>query len=133
MSNTIAITKTNDGDRHVIVQVFIQADGSGDESGHVLIDPYEDLSPNLPRKPIFAIQEIWYDIDGFNTTLSFGGLVDVPAWTLSQGSGNRICFDSIGGLVDRNGTDGDGKLLLSTVGFDTAGKQGSMVIKLRKR
>src|SRR6185503_3989170 len=133
MSNTIAITKTNYGDRHVIVQVFIQADGSGDESGHVLIDPYEDLSPSLPRKPVFAIQEIWYDLDGFNMTLSFGGLVDTPVWTLSQGSGNSICFDCFGGLVDRNGDDGDGKLLLSTVGFNTVGKQGSMVIKLRKR
>ena len=133
MSNTIAITKTNDGDRHVIVQVFMQADGSGDESGHVLIDPYEDLSPSLPRKPVFAIQEIWYDVDGFNMTLSFGGLVDVPVWTLSQGSGNHVRFDRFGGLVDRNGEDGDGKLLLSTVGFDAVGKQGSMVIKLRKR
>lgn len=133
MPNTIAITKINDGDRHVIVQVFLQADGSGDESGRVLIDSYEDLSPALPRKPVFAIQEIWYDLDGFNMALSFGGLVEATAWTLSQGASNHVCFDSFGGIVDRNGDDGDGKLLLSTIGFDTVGKQGSMIIKLRKR
>lgn len=133
MPNTIAITKTNDGDRNVLVHVFLQADGSGDESGFILIDPHEDLSPTLPRKPVFAIQEIWYDVDGFNMVLSFGGLVDVPAWTLSQGASNHVRFDRFGGLVDRSGADGNGKLLLSTVGFDAQGKQGSMVIKLRKR
>lgn len=133
MPNTIAITKTNDGDRNVIVQVFLRADGSGDEDGYVVIDPRDDLSPSRPQKPTFAIQEIWYDLDGFNMALSFDGLTEAPVWTLSQGASNHLRFDRFGGLVDRSGVDGNGKLLLSTVGFDTEGKQGSIVLKLRKR
>lgn len=132
MPHTVAVTKHMDGARFVVLHVFIKSDGiSPDLIGVPILDP-ANLTPSQARKPYATIEAIWSDLDGFNTRLDFDSLVDPPAWTLSQGRGNHVDFSDIGGIADRSGADGTGKLLLSTFGLDAAAKQGTLIIKLRK-
>jgi len=132
MAHTVTIQTELEAERHVIVRVYVKGDGSSpDLSGVTIVDPTQLLNP-LPAKPVFTIEEIWFDLDGFGVRLDFDDLEDHPAWTLSKQSSDYICFVSMGGIVDRSGLDGTGKLLLSTIGLDTATKQGSLLIKLRK-
>lgn len=134
MPHTVKITKLEEGNRYLVLRVYIKGDGlSQDLSGYVLADP-TTLNPGQPLKPTFAIDEMWYDLDGFNMRLDFDSLVDPPAWTASQGGGGcHLDFGGIGGVTDKSGLDGTGKLLLSTSGLDTAAKQGSLILKLRKK
>ncbi len=133
MTHTVKVTKEIDGDRFLVLRVYIKSDGmSGDLTGITLMDPTTTPNPTKSPKPFATIEEIWFDLDGFNMRLDFDDLVDPPAWTLSQGAGNYMDFRSIGGIVDRSGPDGTGKLLLSTFGLDTAAKQGTILIKMRK-
>lgn len=133
MPHTVKITKELDGDRYLILRVFIRGDGaSPDLSGYTLMDPTSTIIPTKPAKPFASIDELWFDIDGFNMRLDFDDVNDPPTWTISQGAGNYIDFRSIGGLIDRSGIDGTGKLLLSTIGLDSASKQATLLIKIRK-
>ncbi len=133
MPHTVNITKVLDGDRHLILRVFIKGDGlSADLAGYTIMNPTSTLNPTYPAKPFATIEEIWFDLDGFNMRLDFDDVVDPPAWTLSQGIGSYIDFRSMGGIADRSGLDGTGKLLLSTIGLDTAAKQGTIILKIRK-
>jgi hypothetical protein len=133
MPHTVKITKELDGERFLVLRVYIKSDGvSGDLSGFTLMDPTATLNPAKPAKPFGTIEEIWSDLDGFNMRLDFDDLIDPPAWTISQGAGPYVDFRSIGGIADRSGPDGTGKLLLSTFGLDAAAKQGTILIKMRK-
>lgn len=132
MPHTVKIIKELDAARHVILRIYIKGDGlSADLSGVTVIDP-TTMTPPMPAKAFGTIEEIWYDLDGFNIRLDYDDVVDPPAWTISQGAGNYIDFRRVGGVSDRSGLDGTGKLLLSTIGLDTAEKQGSLIIKMRK-
>ncbi len=133
MPHTVQIIKEHDGERHLVLRIYIKSDGiSADLNGFVLMDPTSTPSPTLKAKPFATIEEIWSDLDGFTMRLDFDDLVDPPAWTVSPGSGGHVDFQSIGGISDRSGLDGTGRLLLSTFGLDTAAKQGSIIIKMRK-
>lgn len=133
MPHTVTVTKAQEGNRFLVLRVFIKGDGqSQDLAGYPIVDPAE-LDPALPAKPFIGIDAIWYDLDGFNMRLDFDSLVDPPAWTASQSGGCHLDFGCIGGIVDKSGLDGTGKLLLSTSGLDTSAKQGTLILKLRKK
>ncbi len=133
MPHTVKVIKELDGERFLLLRVYIKSDGvSGDLAGFPIMDPTATPNPAKPAKPFATIEEIWFDLDGFNMRLDYDDLVDPPVWTLSQGAGNYVDFRSIGGIVDRSGADGTGKLLLSTFGLDTGSKQGTLLIKMRK-
>lgn len=131
--NTVNITKLLDGEREATFHVFIEGDGSADETDLVLIDPTSDVSPALGSVPSFTIEKIWYDLSGFNAVLGFGYLLTgTPIWNLSGNQSNFVCFSEIGGLKDRSGNlDGTGKLTITTRGLEI-GDTGSIVIKVRK-
>lgn len=133
MSHTVLITKINEGPRHVILHLYLKSDGvSPDLNGEVIFDPVADASPPLRKTQRMTIEEIWYDLDKFNMRFDFDDLTDPPVWTMSTGASNHVRFDRFGGLVDRSGIDGTGKLLLSTIGFTDAAMQGTIVVKMRK-
>ncbi len=133
MPHTVKIIKELDGERFLVLRVFIKSDGvSGDLVGFPIMDPTSTLNPPKPAKPFATIEAIWFDLDGFNMRLDFDDVVDPPAWTISQESSNYVDFRSMGGIEDRSGPDGTGKLLLSTYGLDAASKQGTLLIKMRK-
>ena len=135
MSNTVTITKILDGARSAVFHVFIKSDGaSGDLTDHVLIDPAVDFDPAMSQKPVMTIEQLWYDLSGFDARLEFDYLTDdTAAWTLSGGNGVHMDFCHFGGLKDRsNVLDGTGKLMLSTNGMTAASDNGTIIIKVRK-
>lgn len=135
MANTVTITKIIDGARSAVFHVFIQSDGaSGDLTDQVLIDPSVDLDPRLGARPGLTIDQLWYDLSGFDARLEFEYLVgDTAVWTLSGGNGVHMDFGQFGGLKDRsNPLDGTGKLMLTTNGLNAAGDNGTIIIKVRK-
>lgn len=132
--NTVAITKILDGQRAAVFHIFITSDGaSGDLSDEVLIDPAVDLDPSPGARPSITIDQLWYDLAGFDGFLAFDYLIsDTPVWTLSGGNGVHMDFSHFGGLKDRsNPLDGSGKLILTTNGM-SAGDTGTIIIKVRK-
>jgi hypothetical protein len=134
MPHTVTVTKRQEGERFLILHVFIKGDGlSADLAAYPLVDP-TTLNPAKPLHPCLAIDEVWYDLDGFNMRLDYDSVTDPPAWTASQGGGGcHVDFSPMGGIADKSGLDGTGKLLLSTSGLDTAAKQGTLILKLRKK
>lgn len=134
MSNTIAITKIQDGPRHVRVHVYIAGDGSGDLDKYVLLDPTQDIDPEQTAVPTFTVEKILYSLSGFAAKVSFEYIsTDVPLWVLTEGNESEACFKGAGGLIDRsNPLDGSGKLLLSTKGLDSAADMGTILFYLRK-
>lgn len=133
MANTVNIVKLMDGPRQAIFHVYIESDGSsGEITDLVLIDPTQ-LSPTTKGVPSLTIEEIWHSFAGFNAKLEYDSLVDTPVWVLTENNDHKTCLKEFGGLKDRsNLLDGTGKLLLTTVGFSSAGDMGSLVIQVRK-
>lgn len=131
MANTVTITKINEGPRNIAVHVYIKSDGaSGDLVDEVLIDPVDF---GLEASHRFAIEDINYNFSGFDALIEFDtGLIDDKMiWVL--GEQNSIAdFCNIGGLVDRSGLDGSGKLQITTTGLAAATDQGSIIIRVRK-
>lgn len=131
MAHTVTITKLLDGQRHAIFHVYLKCDGAaGEITDQVLIDP-ATLLPAQKTSSRFRLDTIWWDFTGFSGRFEFDNVPDTPVWTVSPGT-NYICFEKIGGLADRSGLDGTGALQFSTVGFDSAAKQGTMIVKITK-
>lgn len=135
MANTVSITKILDGVRSAVFHIYIKSDGAtGDMTDQVIIDPSTDLVPALGAIPSLSIEQIWYDLSGFDARLEFDYLIeDTAVWTLSGGNGVHMDFSHFGGLKDRsNVLDGTGKLMITTNGLTAAGDNGTIIIKVRK-
>ena len=133
MANTVDTTVLLDGPRHLIMQIFLQSDGGGNElNNFVLLDPVEDLG--LQKGSRFSIDEILFNLAGFDATISFDtGLVDKNMiWVLPEGASNYVDFRPFGGFKDRSTLDGTGKILISTLGFTSVNSFGSLLLKVKK-
>lgn len=128
----LSIVKVVDGSRLVVLQVYIKGDNSGELVNEVLADP-ASLYPKMASKPCFSILEIDYDFSGFDVQLAYDSTPDQPIWNLPMASSsNHEDFRHMGGLADRSGLDGTGKLLISTKGL-SVNKHGSFTITMKKR
>lgn len=128
----IAIAKLADGPRNAIYHVTIVGDGSGDLDDEIIIDPAADFDPTGEAIPALNIQRLHYDLSGFSAWLEFDYLAtDTPVWSMSSDGGGMAFFDYFGGLTDRSGMDGTGKLKMSTNGLD-AGDRGTIIIEAKK-
>lgn len=135
MANDINITKLIDGPRNAVFHITLFSDGqTGDLTNFTIIDPAFDFNPELPAKPIMTIEELWYEFAGFTARLQFNYLTkSTPVWTISGSASARVCFDDFGGIKDRsNPLDGNGKLTITTNGFNSTGCQGTIIVKVRK-
>src|SRR5882757_8830026 len=121
MAHTINVTKILDttNAKHAIFQIFLMSDGvSGELNKFTIIDPVIDLGFSKGT-PTLAVVELWFEFIGFNVRLEYGGLTQYPIWVMpSSASDNNICFSEFGGLKDRSGIDGNGKLQITTTGFN---------------
>lgn len=134
MAHTVNVTKLMDGPKNAAFHVFIKSDGaSADLVGYTIIDPAESFDPGLKNKPVITVDEIYYDLTGFDAFLAFDHLLsNTPLWAMSRSQCSEAEFGCVGGLKDRsNPLDGTGKLQITTNGL-TAGFCGAMVIKIRK-
>ena len=141
MAHTVAVTKLLEGPRHVVLHVYFRSDGiSSDLNQFTLLDPHSDdlikplfVGQGQKGKPGLVVEEIVYDFAGFDASLQFdSGLInDNYIWVLPEGSSEKVDFRPFGGFKDRSGTDGSGKLQITTFGLLSVGDQGSMILKLR--
>lgn len=134
MAHTVTVTKLMDGQRNAAFHIFIKSDGASiDLADYVVIDPAISFDPNLANKPVMTVEEIYYDLAGFDAYIEFDYLLsDTPLWSMAGGQYAEAEFDCVGGLKDRsNELDGTGKLQITTSGL-TAGKFGSIIVKVRK-
>ena len=129
----LTVTKIHDGARNAVYHVFIKGDGTGDLSDEVIVDPATDFDPAYPAKPTLTLDDLHYDLTGFDGSLSFNELVTgTPLWAMSGGQFAHVCLGDFGGLKDRSSPmDANGKLMLSTTGLG-AGDKGVIVLQLRK-
>lgn len=134
MAHTVTVTKLLDGSRNAAFHIFIKSDeASADLADYVIIDPAISFDPAFPNTPSMTVDEIFYDLAGFDAYIEFDYLLsDTPLWSMSANQFACAKFDCVGGLKDRsNELDGTGKLQITTSGL-TAGKFGSIIIKVHK-
>jgi hypothetical protein len=132
MANTVTITKILPGNYRSQFHIFLLSDGlSGELSDEVIIDPVADLGIDSSKR--LAIEFITFNLAGFTARVEFdSGLVeDTMLWVLPEQANGHVEFDHWGGLIDQSGSDGSGKIQLTTTGFTTAGDQGSILIQTR--
>lgn len=132
MAHNIVITKLLPGNYRSQFHVFFESDGaSGELTDYVLVDPVVDLG--LKRTDRLSIEKMTFGFTGFDARIEFDtGLVDDKMiWVLPENGDNHVCFDAWGGLKDKSGLDGTGKIQITTNGFNTAGAQGSLLLMVR--
>ena len=133
MADTVNTIVTFSGRNYYAVQLNNQSDGTG-ESAVTKIDKSTLIGPNGKEPSHLVIEEITYDINGFEGVKLYGDTsaagTDLVGVNLS-GSGYRD-FRPQGGLKITN-VDGTGDLILSTVstGAGAAGDSYSINIKCR--
>lgn len=133
----INIIKVSEGDSALILRVNMLSDGSGELQNVPFLSP-SDLSPPRPNnKPTFRIQQVWYGLVWFDTTVCAGTLQPAVLWTLARDCDSHIDFRSFGGILDQGvypvpPGDDNGVLTLSTNNFAPVGSQGTIVFSLIK-
>ena len=130
MANTVTTRTIIDGQRHAVIHVHLLCDGASGELSDVVVVDVSGLSP-APSK--VTIEEIWWDLAGFDAMLEFDATADTAAWKLPASSGNGYrCFKEFGGIKDDSGTGSTGDIVITTAGFTAATDEGTIVIKVRK-
>ena len=126
-----------EGPSHLTLRVDLLSDASGELENYVILSPW-DLTPVEPDPvPSFCILQAWFGMTQFDITLKSGTVVPSVLWTLTRNSSNHIDFRHFGGLVDKVAytnplADTDGKLTISTSGFNVLNAAGSLVLEIRK-
>lgn len=126
---TVTVTKILPGNHRSQFHIYLLGDGL-ELTDKVLVDPIDDLG--LKSTARLSIERLQYNLAGFVARIEFdAGLVDDKMiWVLPQADGGKTDFDFWGGLNDRSGLDGTGKIQITTTGFD-AGDQGSILMQVR--
>lgn len=152
MAHIIQRTMILDSSRESVWCYYFQSDGtSGELSKAVLLDPTVDSVPftgqggqSKPGQvPYYTVLELWFNFNQFSGILQYDGLSPQNIWLLSQSSGDsHFDFnDNLGGIKDRTGPYGNGRVTLTTQGFaggNPVGDQttfvpsGSLLIRYKK-
>lgn len=132
MANVVTRRVISEGPSKIIISVVLEGDGEGDLTNYPLLDPTADFNPVLGSYTQVSIMQVWFSSVWFDTVLSFNALNPAKSWVLARDAAHYHDFRYFGGLKDQAGVEHDGKLLLSTSGFDTPGSVGTLIIELRK-
>ena len=133
----VTITKVVEGPAHLVIRIDLLSDGTGELSDYVVLSPSQ-LVPSRPNlAPAFRIMQLWYGMVWFDVTFKAGTITPVTLWTLARDCDSHVDFRSFGGVIDTNvynnpPSDDNGKLTISTNGFNVANSAGSIVVELRK-
>ena len=133
----VTVRKVVEGPSHLVIRVNLQSDGTGELLNYVILSP-SDLNPPIrDNVPAFRIMQIWAGLVWFDVTLKAGVAVPSTLWTHPRDYDGHVDFRSFGGLIDEAVysnplPDDNGKLTLSTSGFNEVGSRGTLVIELRK-
>lgn len=133
MANTVNVNIIENGDRNVLLHVYLKSDGvTGDLVNHVLVNPMVSLG--MGRTDRLRLARIEYNYSGFDAVLSFGSGTSTPnyKWVCTEGANAPVDFMQWGLIFDNSGLDGTENLQISTTGFMNSNDQGSMMIRLVK-
>jgi len=133
----VTVRKVVEGQSHLVLRVDMLSDGTGELADYIILSPME-LNPPIPNDvPAFRIMQAWYGLVHFDVTLKAGTIIPSVLWTIAKDCDSHTDFRSFGGLIDANvynkpPSDDNGKLTISTSGFNVAGSAGTIVLELRK-
>lgn len=129
MANTITKTVLHDGPRNLVVQVAIAGDGSGDETGTVLIDR-SAYAPVDGTK--LSVREIEGALLGFSAQLLFDATADLPIASLPDGQPFEFDWCDVGGVASpKAGAGYTGDILITTSGLGS-GDKGTFLLSMKK-
>lgn len=133
----VTVQKVVEGQSHLVLRVDLAGDGTGELENYVILSPMDLNPPKRDVIPAFRIMQIWYGMVWFDVTFKAGSVVPRTLWALARDCDSHVDFRSFGGLIDPVAytsptADDDGKLLMSTNGFNVAGSAGTIVLELRK-
>jgi hypothetical protein len=130
MAHSIKRTKLIEGTYKAIYHISFVGDGeSADLVDYVLVDPVADLG--LTASTRCFVERVEYSFSGFDGQLEFdSGLVDDnQIWVLNRDL-HYHDFTCYGGLQDKSGPDGTGKIQISTTGLMDANSKGSLILSI---
>ncbi len=123
MANTITTIFSLNGSRNFLARIEITGDGSGDETGTVVLDP-----ANMTGVPTtFKIKSINANLDGFSGSLKWDATAPTLALALPTYDTEMDFFESGAPLTNDAGAGITGKLTLTTQGLTATGT-GTIVI-----
>lgn len=112
----------DDNHKYYIIKVMAAAA----EAGTLIVDVSALAVPCQRVK----LMEVQYDIAAGSTCeLLWDATADVSMLTLSEGPGQTLCFENIGGLINNAGAGITGDVLFTKVGTTTA----VLVLKFAKK
>lgn len=132
MANTVNIHLIENGEKNVLLHVYLKSDGaSGELSNETLVTPAE---LGMLAGARFRLSRIEYNFSGFDAVLSFGsgGVTPNFKWVLTEGTNAPVDFERWGRIYDNSGMDGTAQLAITTTGFTNSADQGSLLIRLVK-
>lgn len=128
MANSVTMQTMHDGHRNLVVEIKIAGDGSGEESGTLVIDVSSYAAP-VPSE--VRILTVTANLGSFDASLYWDATTDVMAAAISGGGSSTSDYRPIGGLKNNAGTGKTGDILLSTLGLAT-GERGTILLEMRK-
>lgn len=131
MANTVDIQTIEDGERNVVVKVYLASDGaSGELTDQVLVD-FSTLSG---LKTDLKLMKVEGQLTGFDATLEWDATADAPIIGLYASAGAFVhCFKEFGGIPNNAGAGKTGDLTITTSGFAAAGDAGFICLHCRKK
>lgn len=130
MANTITKTTLLDGPRNLHVHVTVVGDGSGEETGTLLIDR-SAYAPAAKTK--LTVVGIDGHMTGFSARLLFDATTDLEIVQLPDGERFRYCFAKSGGIAStKAGAGANGDILITTAGLGN-GDRGTFTLRMRKQ
>lgn len=127
MVNTVTKQTLIDGQRNLVLQVYIAGDGSGEETGTIIVD----VSTFAGNPATVRVNRIQADLSGFAAALLWDATTDVPFLDLIDGRSAQS-FRKIGGLINNSSTGKTGDILITTLGLGT-GDKGTITIEMVKK
>lgn len=129
MANSITKQTIIDGSRILIVKIHIHGDGTGEETGTILID----ASSYSPAFTSGRMRLIHTALVGFTAELLFDATADVHAMSLVDYEGHYAHdeMDTFGGIPNNAGAGRTGDILINTTGLG-AGDHGTIILEIIK-
>lgn len=129
MANTITKTTILDSGLNLAVLVTIVGDGSGEETGTIIID----RSAFTPAGTKLVVDKVEGMLSGFTARLLLDATTDLEIAALPDAVEFEYCWHKIGGIASgKAGAGVTGDLLITTAGLG-AGDRGTITINARKK
>jgi len=125
MANLAAVQELNNGERHLVLKLDIEGDGSGEISEH-LVDVGEWGGSEV------ALGWVRGQIEGFQLNLEWDGTTVAPLRMLEPGNYIDFNWESESRLINPKVAGYTGNVLMTSIGLQ-AGEKGSLTFGFYKK